>query len=157
MSWAYEDLALLPLCLGLTAVGVLVALVAGRRFGPRAGARALAWALLPASLYLAGVVQLVWRVGTAVARFGAEVVFSPTVWLGLTLLAISLVLFVTTGLLGRRGAATSSSPRPVESQRSRRAVGSARTVRPGGEHAPGGFDGGEFDDVEEILRRRGIR
>jgi hypothetical protein len=71
--------------------------------GPVAGLRDAAWSLIPLAAYLTGVIALFWQVGAAVTRFAVRFVFSPTVWVGVITTGISAVLFVTAGVLRRRG------------------------------------------------------
>ncbi len=51
----FNDLSLLPFCVGLTLIGLIGSYAAAKRRGPASGARGLAWSLLPVSLYLTGL------------------------------------------------------------------------------------------------------
>lgn len=143
----YDDIPWLPLCLTLSVLGGVGAALGFRRRGVVAGARLLAWALLPMAVYLIGAVSLLWRIGTAVTRFVTGFAFSPSVWLGVVLLLTSGLLFAVTGVLRRRGI---GGRRPAVDRGGSRAVAPARTT-----DRDDRLSG--FEDVEEILRRRGIR
>jgi len=141
----FRDIAWLPLSIGLAVMGGLVAWYAWRRRDAAAGLRALAWALVPLAAYLTGVLRLLWDFAAAAARWAVGFVFSPFVWLGVALAAVSSVLFVVSGLLRRR--------RPQG-----RASG-LRAVRRTDQTAVEGRENDtsdEFADIEEMLRRRGI-
>ncbi len=140
----FDQVAWLPLCAGLTLVGLVGSWLAGRRRGAAAGLRGAAWSLLPLAAYLTGILPLLWRIGTAVAGWVADLVFSPRVWAGVALTGLAVALYMTARVL-RRGAATrATGGRPIEAPQ-RRAAPARRE------------DPGEFAEVEEILRRRGIR
>ncbi|MGH8869390.1 MAG: cellulose synthase [Actinomycetes bacterium] len=139
----FDDVAWFPLSVGLTALGLAAAVAVTRRRGLEAGARVAAWALVPLGLYLVGATQVVWRVGTALTRFVTGFAFSPRVWLGVVVLATSAGLFLVTSRLRRRvGGGRDGAVEPAEKR--------GRT-KDGGDSATAGFE-----DVEEILRRRGI-
>ena len=144
----FEGVAWLPLCAGLTVVGCILSWVAWRRRGAGAGLRGIAWSLLPVAAYLTGAVELLWQLGSGTVRWVSRFAFSPTVWAGVIVAGLSLLLFVVSGALRRRG-------------RGARADGSGQgTVTPSGRRElptrgkPAGDD--ELSEVEEILRRRGI-
>lgn len=139
---AFDDIAWFPLSLGLTALGLVLAVVVGRRRGLVAGARVTAWALLPFALWLVGGIRLVWRVGTEVSRFVTGFAFSPKVWLGVVLVGVSAALFAVTTVVRRRGL-------DVGTDAPASAALEARPRKPAD-------SGGEFDEIEELLRRRGI-
>lgn len=155
----FADLTLLPFCTGLTLLGLIATWTVARRRGPIAGIRGLAWSLLPVSLYLTGLLELVWDVLKAGSDWIVHLVFSPTVWAGVVLFGVSVVLFVVSGLLRNRGGA-----RPAVAERAGSgeltatgpAPASAPVDRPGRQSKQPAASAGEFDEVEDILKRHGI-
>jgi hypothetical protein len=135
----------------LTIVMVVATPVVWRRRGAIWGMRWLAVALVPAGLAMAGLLTLFGRIGNAIAAFVSRFVFSPTVWVGYALLALSVVLWLTARTMqGRRAGAPKTSP----------AVGSAPAQIASGKQAgkkpaTASVDD-EFADIEAILHRRGI-
>lgn len=121
-----------------------------RRRGSVFALRWAAVAVVPAGLALAGLLTLFGRVGNAVTSFVSRFVFSPTVWIGWSLLGAAVLVWVIAGAMQARGAGGSpavgrpESPRAVE-----------RSTKQPGARTDGGADD-EFADIEEILRRRGI-
>lgn len=157
----FADLSLLPFCAGLTLLGLIGSWAAFRRRGVTAGVRGVAWSLLPVSLYLTGLLELLWDVAKAAVDFVTDLVFSPSVWAGVALLGVTVVLFVLTGVLRSRnvgtkeadkdapksapgGELTATGPEPAKAP--------APTKKKAGKKA----DDGEFDEIEEILKRHGI-
>ncbi|MFI9362170.1 hypothetical protein ACIG5E_14080 [Kitasatospora sp. NPDC053057] len=142
----------------LTAGGVAVAGLRAWRRRFLSATRWFAVALLPAGLYLTGLFPLATTIGREFADWAAKLVFDPRVWTGVVLLGVSAALLVTTRWVGRRGAVEAPSERPP-------AAGSA-PERPAVANAPKApkkqqtgkrDDGlGDFADIEEILRKRGI-
>src|SRR4051812_12375582 len=96
-----DSLVWFPLCASLTGVGLVLSWQVWRRRGAAPGARATAWSLLPLAAYLTGVVVLFWRIGTAVSRWVAGFVLSPTVWAGVAVAGVAAVLFAVSALLYR--------------------------------------------------------
>ena len=96
--------------------------------------------LLPFALWATGIGRLLWRLGDASADFFAALVFSPLIWAGFAALALAVLLLLLS-LLGRR--APASSERAAE----RKAVTQQRS-------SDEDIEG--MDEIEEILRRRGI-
>ena len=123
----YNSIAWLPLCAGLTGLGLVASWFAWRRRGLGSGLRGVAWSLLPLAAYLTGSIQMFWKIGTAIGDFGAHLVLSPKVWSGVGVAALAVVLFFVSAPLKRRrkqarkaaaagepGAATESgAPRPA--------------------------------------------
>jgi hypothetical protein len=147
----YSQIAWLPLTGGLTLLGLVLSWLAWRRRGAAAGLRGAAWSLLPLAAYLIGAIELLWRFGTAIGSFAASFVFSPEVWSGVAVVAVAVVLFTVSAFLRRRRAGRHPGPAAASAAgagASRRAV----AARPPG---PGGDD--DLSEVEQILRRRGIR
>ncbi len=136
----FDQVAWFPLCAGVTGLGLFASWMAWRRRGVASGLRGAAWSLLPLAAYLTGAVEMLWRIGTAVADWVSGFVFSPRVWSGVVVVGLSATLFLLSGALRRRAP---SSQRAVKAPPSRGSV------------APGKPDD-EFAEIEEILRRRGI-
>jgi hypothetical protein len=158
-----SDISYLPLCGGLTILGLIATVLVYRRRGWLAGARMLAWALLPLALALVGAARALWQVISALLSFAFRLAFSPLHWVGAALLALCIVLFVVTGTISSRrlqravvpGASAAAVEPPTGG--SRRAAtkvpavaGSpkARAARPGADP--------EMDEIAEILKQRGI-
>lgn len=126
-----------------TILGAAATWLAFRRRGPRAGARWLAVTLLVPAAYLTHTLRMLGRVGSAVADWATSFVWNPLVWVGLGLAAVSVVLLaVAPRLPGRSGAAP----------------GAGRPLAPGGSGAAGrgGSPDSELDEIEALLKRRGI-
>jgi heme exporter protein D len=98
----YNSIAWLPLCAGLTGIGLVISYFAMRRRGPGAGLRGAAWSLLPLAAYLTGSIQMFWKIGTAIGDFAAHLVLSPKVWSGVGVAVLAGVLFVVSAPLKRR-------------------------------------------------------
>jgi hypothetical protein len=142
-------------CLIVTIVGLILSFIAWRKKGFRSGIRGVAWSLLPLAMYLTGSVGLVGRIGSAIVQFGTHFVFSPKAWLGVIFVGVSALLFVVSGgiPLFQRG----------RKRERRKAARERQQVEPKQVTAPAAGTGqtpGETDDlsdVEEILRRHGIK
>ena len=174
----YNSIAWLPLCAGLTGIGLVASWFALRRRGLGSGLRGAAWSLLPLAAYLTGSIQMFWKIGTAIGDFAAHLVLSPKVWSGVGVALVAGVLFVVSAPIKRRrkrlrkaGAgepdAAETAPQhkavpapadgPKPGRGARRDQGReleptrARAAKPASD--PGDDD---MREVEEILRRRGI-
>lgn len=144
----------------LTAGGVAFAGLRAYRRRFLSATRWFAVALLPAGLYLTGLFPLASTIGREFADWATKLVFDPRVWTGIALLGVSAVLLVTTRWVGRRGGAA------VEGAAERQAAAGPAPERPAVAPTPraprkpasGKSDDGlgDFADIEEILRRRGI-
>ena len=150
----YSQIAWLPLCGGLTGLGLVGSWLAFRRRGFAAGLRGVAWSLLPLAAYLTGAIEMIWKMGTAIGDFAASFVFSPKVWAGVAVAVFAALAFVVSGLLRRNRPAkgekskkvkgdTGGKPGTAIESRSRKAAAS-----------PAADD--DFSEVEKILRSRGI-
>jgi hypothetical protein len=173
----YNSIAWLPLCAGLTGLGLVASWFAMRRRGLGSGLRGAAWSLLPLAAYLTGSIEMFWKIGTAIGNFAAHLVLSPKVWSGVAVAALAGVLFFVSAPLKRRrkqarkaaaagepGAATESgSPRPAVPEQAGangNSNGARRQELEPSRSRPAKSKGEPADDdmreVEEILRRRGI-
>ncbi len=148
----YSQIAWLPLTGGLAVIGLVAAWFAWRRRGAAAGLRLAAWSLLPIAAYLTGVIELLWRFGTAIASFASSFVFSPKVWAGIIVAIVAVILFVVSGRL--RGRARKRPGKPGQP-----AAGAAPPGKALGTATPkaASLDDDEFGDVADILRKHGIR
>ena len=174
----YNSIAWLPLCAGLTGLGLVASWFAWRRRGLGSGLRGVAWSLLPLAAYLTGSIQMFWKIGTAIGNFAANLVLSPKVWSGIGVAALAVVLWFAsapgkrrrrrarkgevdgdaTGLTetGTKRAAVpdkasangSSRPAELEPTRSR----PAKAAKAASKADPDD----DMREIEEILRRRGI-
>lgn len=161
---SFDQIAWLPLCAGVTGVGVVLSLLLMRRRGAAAGTRALAWSLLPAAAYLTGALPALWQVGTAVVGFFAGMVLSPVVWAGVAVAGLSAVLFLVLGVLRRRRRAAAPAAGASAAGGPPAAQGGGAPPRPQASGAaprkavpaakPAADD--DFSDIEAILKRRGI-
>src|ERR1700753_4447030 len=99
---SYNSIAWLPLCAGLTGIGLVISYFTMRRRGLSSGLRGAAWSLLPLAAYLTGSIEMFWKIGTAIGNFAAHLVLSPEVWSGVGVAALAGVLFVVSGPMKRR-------------------------------------------------------
>ncbi len=168
----YNAIAWLPLCAGLTGLGLVASWFAYRRRGLGSGLRGVAWSLLPLAIYLTGSIEMFWKIGTAIGDFAASFVLSPKVWSGVGVAALAAVLFVVSGPAKRRRrrktAAEADGTRPVAGAEpgaggepgQDKAAGSRRagkSLQPApARTAKSGPADDDMREVEEILRRRGI-
>jgi hypothetical protein len=166
---AFNDLTLLPFCVGLTLLGLIASWAAWRRRGLAAGTRGVAWSLLPVSLYLTGLLKLLWDVLKSVTTWVAHLIFSPSVWAGVALFGVSVVLYVVSGVArSRRGDAPVSKPNAkadankpaaqaiAELTSTGPAPASAKPAKPGKASKAAKKETSEFDEIEDILKRHGI-
>jgi hypothetical protein len=166
----FNDVTLLPLCAGLTLLGLIGSWIAWRRRGLAAGTRGVAWSLLPVSLYMTGLLKLLWDIVRSAVTWVTHLIFSPTVWAGVALFGVSVVLYVVSGVAkGRRGLApektvepkpassaigelTASGPAPASAQPAKEKKAKPAKAPKAGKSQ----ESSEFDEIEDILKRHGI-
>lgn len=161
-----SDVVLLPLCIGIALIGIVVAGVAWRKGSRGRVVQGIGVALAPVALYLTGLLRLVWDAIVAVVGWATSIVFSPVMWVGISLLGLCVVLWVVGGVLTRRAAPRSSTPAvagssapAVASGRSSSAAASRRTTTkaaPAKGKAPAADIDPELAEIEAILKNRGI-
>lgn len=162
LAIGYDDITWAPVCIGVTAAGLVWAWYVFRRRGLAAGMRGAAWALLPLGLYLVGVIQLMWRIGSQLGDWLTDLIFSPMVWAGGLVLILAVVLWVVSGtLLGHRakreaegktgGVGDGGTPGERVATGDRQPEVEPRRDTPA---KPATSD--DLGDIEEILKRRGI-
>ncbi len=154
---SYSQIEWLPLCGGLTILGLIASWVVWRRRGAGAGLRWVAWSLLPMAAYLTHAVRMLWQIGSAIGSFAASFIFSPQVWAGVALTGLAIVLFVVSGTIRGRtrkpGAAGADVPAATAAQPAGAPAGKA--LKPAKSKAPAVDD--DLGDVADILRKHGIR
>jgi hypothetical protein len=151
-------------CLIVTIVGLILSAIAFRKKGVRSGMRGAAWSLLPLVMYLTNSIRLVGRLGSAIVAFAGSFVFSPKAWLGVILFGLAVLLFLISGgipLLGgtrKRNKARRERSRANGQQQlaaNQQLSAPVPPARPQQQMPQAGDD--DLADVEEILRRRGIK
>jgi hypothetical protein len=169
----YDKIAWLPLCGGLTGLGLVLSYLVMRRRGIGSGLRGAAWSLLPIAAYLTGSIEMFWKMGIAIGDFAKGFVFSPRVWSGIALAGLAVVLLVVSGPLRRRrvaagrekpaaasGSATAGTlPAARGAQLATRPDAGAPAKAPvpaKGRKARDDDDDDDLGDVADILRRHGI-
>src|SRR4051794_10797340 len=163
----------------LTLVGLVISFVVWKRRGAAAGVRGVAWSLLPAAAGLTGTLRLLWQIADLVVSWAARLVFSPVVWLGITLAGVSVVLFGVSAAMRSRGVGSASKAGRQSELSSERSTAQAESLaqlptqarggkpktktKSGGQRKGGDLgdandtgDMGDMDDIEAILRRHGI-
>ena len=177
----YDQIVSLPLCAGLTGLGLVLSYLVMRRRGLGSGLRGAAWSLLPLAAYLTGSVKMFWKIGVAIADFAKGFVFSTEVWSGIAVAGLAALLFVVSGPMRRRSKRGQRGQRDQRGQ-DQQAVGAAKArsgqAAAGREIAPrtapvattasspapvkarkgknAADDDDDLGDVEDILRRHGI-
>lgn len=130
-------------CLLLTLVGLVLTVPVARRRGPRAAVRLAAWALVPTALWLTGLIRLLETLVETSVSFAVGLVFSPLVWAGVGLFAVTAVLLVVARRLPGR---------PVPAPTDREIQGRGKPPAVSGRQQVDA----EMAEIEELLRRRGI-
>jgi hypothetical protein len=150
-------------CLIVTIVGLILSAIAWRKKGIRSGMRGAAWSLLPLVMYLTNSIRLVGRLGSAIVAFAGSFVFSPKAWLGVILFFVAVLLFLISGgipLLG--GTRKRNKARRDRARSQQQLAGSQQLSTPApparqqADTPPAASDD-DLGDVQEILRRRGIK
>lgn len=157
------ETVLLPLCVGLSLLGVIATGVAWRRGNKGRVVQGVGLALAPVALYLTGLLGLLWDGVAAIFRWAGGIVFSPPTWIGFSLLGLCIVLWVVGGVLAPRFARKS-----VEGGKSDRTVTSAGTKSvaqgptakgvpaKGAKGQPADPMDDEMAEIEALLKSRGI-
>jgi hypothetical protein len=151
------DIASFGACLGVTVAGLVLSVIAWRKLGARSGMRGIAWSLLPLVAYLTGTLRLVGGFVSSIVHFSSSFVFSTKTWFGVGLAGVAVVFFLTSGGMPwlhwrkrsrerkAKRATTAGAQVPATTSRSTQAV------------PPAPADDGLGSDIEEILRKRGIK
>lgn len=160
------DTVLLPLCVGLSLLGVIATGIAWRKGNRGRVIQGAGLALAPIALFFSGLLRLVWNGIVAVVDWANKIIFSPGVWFGLSLLALCVVLFVVGGFVHRKFAPESGSRKADAKVAAgeKKAVTGAKAQQKG--QAPAASKGKgkqkgepideEMAEIEALLKSRGI-
>ena len=149
-AWGVDDVTWGALTLTLTLIGGLWTFYAFRNRGVASGLRGAGLTLLPAAAWMTGTLEMFTDIGGAVGDWATHLVFSPTVWAGIVLAGISVLLFGASSALRERGRGGKPGAAPAaEGKREKKALpegvepGRSRDRRRHGRH-------------RGLLRKRGI-
>jgi hypothetical protein len=146
------DTVLLPLCVGLTLLGVIATGIAWRRGNKGRVIQGIGLALAPIALYFSGLLRLLWDAIVAFGTWASKIILSPAVWLGLSLLGLCIVLWIVGGLIARRSPGSKSKAVSTQSATNalpaKKAAGKASRSQPPIDE--------EMAEIEALLKSRGI-
>ncbi len=158
------DTVLLPLCVGLSLLGVIATGVAWRRGNKGRVIQGAGLALAPIALYLTGLLGLLWNGAVAVIHWAAGIIFSPVIWAGIALLGLCLVLWVVGGAVAgrvnrRKAVARGAAKSTPTAAKGTSAATKGMTAKSGPQAtrksaAPPVDD--EMAEIEALLKSRGI-
>ncbi len=123
-------------------LSALIGVLTWQRFKTRgiaAGVRGAAWTLLPIAAWLTGTLRLLTEILGDIGNWATRLVFSPSVWLGIVIAGVAVVLFGVSTRLGHK----EPSAKAVKSGKASK----SKSVTSGDP---------ELDDIEAILRKHGI-
>jgi hypothetical protein len=147
----YDSAAWGALAFALSILLGVVAFFRWRSQGLVVALRWAGWTILPVAAWLTGVLELAFEVGQSVGDWAVDLVFKPSVWLGIVLAGVAGVLLGASALLRGRGLGTRegvSGAAAVEAPKLKKAP------RRGRADAAIGDD--DLGDIEAILRKHGI-
>ncbi|MFE1166847.1 cellulose synthase [Nocardiopsis sp. NPDC058789] len=150
----------------LTAVGFVISYFVWRRKGAAYGLRGVAWSLLPVIAGLLLLMDVVLQFVLGVLGILLTMAFKLQSWVGLGLAVLMVVLYVVSGFMKSKGIGVKPGARPEDRARARTEGGGGAPAAgaapaPAGQvnapkqaKAPAADD--DFDDIEALLRKRGI-
>ncbi len=139
------------LLLLLASVGGIAATVpVAQRKGSRAAVRVGAASVGLFGIWAVGLGDLLWEVGDFAVDFVTSLVFSPVVWLGVGALGLAAVLFVVSGRMSGPGGKALPAAGEAKPATGKAAQRKQITAKPADDPLSG------FEDIEEILKKRGI-
>jgi hypothetical protein len=155
------DAVLLPLCAGIALLGVILTAVAWRRGNKGRVVQGVGVVLAPIALYFAGLLTLVWNAVVAVVGWAARIVFTPLVWLGISMMGLCIVLWVVGGIVAKRtagkGKPAESEAKPAAGQSRTPAVGTGKpAAQPKQQKQQAAPVDDDMAEIEALLKKRGI-
>ncbi|NPC99070.1 cellulose synthase [Nocardioides sp. zg-DK7169] len=151
-----DDVTWTALTLTLTLLGGIWTWFAFRRRGLAAGLRGAGITLLPLAAYLTDTLRMFTRIVDAISDWAVRLVFSPMVWAGVVVAGLAVTLIVVARFIDSRTGA-----RPAAGAGRRAGAVPGGTTKGGASPAGGAGATGttgdkELDEIEALLRRRGI-
>ena len=148
------DTVLLPLCVGLTLLGVIATGIAWRRGNKGRVIQGIGIALAPIALYFSGLLRLLWDAIVAFGTWASKIILSPAVWFGLSVLGLCVVLWVVGGLIARRSPNAKSKSKAVSAESTANALPAKKGTRKARQSEPPVDE--EMAEIEALLKSRGI-
>ncbi len=150
----------LAVTIALCAVSAVLTWLAFRRRGLPAGMLGAGITLLFPAAYLTNTLEMFTRIAAAIADWGTSLVLSPVVWAGIACGGLGVLLIVVSRSLASRGIGRGvgrggAGAREVASPR-REGLPSAPPATKARKDKGGAVVDDELDDIEAILRKRGI-
>jgi hypothetical protein len=155
------DTVLLPLCVGLTLLGIIGTGIAWRRGNKGRVVQGVALALVPIALYFSGLLRLLWNAIVAFGTWASTLVFSPAIWFGMALLGLCVVLWVVGGFVARRSAPRSKETKETKETKAASGRSASAAVPAKGQSGRGPARNQpevdpELAEIEALLKSRGI-
>ncbi|KAA1423233.1 hypothetical protein FE697_006290 [Mumia zhuanghuii] len=148
-----NDVMLLPWAVILSALALFFAWRASRAGDRAAVVRRLGWALVPWALWMVGALRLVVRIADAVADWAAGFVFRPSVWLGIVVGIVAVVMIVA----GTRAKGRSKARAEVGGTTAQPEVSASKRGAGRRSATPKAAQDDDMSEIEDILRRHGIQ
>jgi hypothetical protein len=151
-----------PVAGALTLVGLVLTVLLWRRRGPGAGMRMLGVSLIPGAIVLVGLQGVLKELWNALWRFATNLLFSPQIWVGVGMGVVAVLCILignrlTVRKLKEVGSTTTvagSKPVTGKATATSKSGSPAKQVAAKNSKEPTGLEG--MDDIDEILKRRGI-
>jgi hypothetical protein len=148
-SGSVNDVSWGALALSLSVLGGIYTWWALRHRGVTAAVRGAGLTLLPLAAWLTGLLQVFGDIADSLAHWLTRLVFSPSVWLGM------IIGFVAVVLIGGANAVSRRVPGDKPDRRNRKADDAApKSVTRAAKHDPLIDD--EMAEIQAILKKRGI-
>ncbi|WP_051552065.1 hypothetical protein [Nocardioides sp. URHA0020] len=140
-----DDAAWAALTLSLTVAGGIWTWYAFRSRGLASGVRAAGFTLLPLAAYLTKTLQMFTGIAGEIGDWASNLVLNPTVWMGIVLAGLSVVLIGVGGRLAAREVGPAAAePEALPSR------------GPGRKGKPALAEDDDMAEIEALLRKRGI-
>jgi hypothetical protein len=144
-----DDVSWGALALSLTVLGGIYTWWALRHRGVTKAVRAAGITLLPLAAWMTGLLQVFGDVADSFTRWFTRLVFSPTVWLGVIVFVVAIVLIGGANAVSRR-----VDPKPAKSRRTKGDAPATKAVR--ATSSPDPLIDDEMAEIQAILKKRGI-